>query len=158
MRIEQKEDLTEAEKEIVTRLWNAEYPQNLKYGSVADFEEFLNKQTEQRHFLLFDDAGKLRGWLMTFTRDSERWFSVIIDTSEQKKGYGTALLQEIKTHETEINGWVVAHDDYLKMNGEKYLSPLDFYRKNGFAVLTDVKLEKPDFIAVKINWKKPPTG
>ena len=158
MRIEKTSNLTVAQKEIITRLWNAEYPENLKYGGVEDFEEFLNKQTDRRHFLLYDENGQIKGWLMTFTRDSERWFSVIIDTSAQKKGYGTALLNEIKSRETEINGWVVAGDDYLKTNGEKYRSPLEFYRKNGFSVLSDVKLEKQDLVAVKINWKKPPTG
>jgi GNAT superfamily N-acetyltransferase len=158
MRIERKPNLTESEKETIRRLWNAEYPENLRYASAAEFDEFLNKQTKRRHFLLFDENGNLKGWLMTFTRDSERWFSVIIDTGEQKKGYGTALLNEVKRHEGDINGWVVGHDDYLKANGEKYRSPLEFYRKNGFAVLDDIKLEKKDFDAVKINWKKMPNG
>jgi GNAT superfamily N-acetyltransferase len=152
MRIETTPELTAEQKEIITRLWNAEYPSELKFGGVADFEAFLDKQTARRHFLLFDEDENLRGWLMTFTRDGERWFSVIIDTSEQKKGYGTALLAEVKRHEAEISGWVVPHDEYYKTSGERYLSPLEFYRKNGFAVLSDVRFDKPGFDAVKIKW------
>lgn len=154
MRIERTPDLTAEQKETITRLWNAEYPENINYAGAAEFEEFLNKQTNRQHFLLFDENENLKGWLMTFTRDGERWFSVIIDGTDQKKGYGTTLLNEVKRFESEIHGWVVAHDDYLKSNGEKYRSPIGFYRKNGFAVLDDVKLEKQDFTLVKIKWTK----
>lgn len=154
MKIEIKPALTEDQKEIVTRLWNAEYPAQLRYGGVADFENFLNGLTDHRHFLLFDESGNIKGWLVAFSRDNERWFSIIVDSSEQKKGCGTTLLNEVKKFESRIHGWVVAHDDYLKGSGEKYLSPLGFYRKNGFSVLDDIKLEKAGFVAVKIKWTK----
>lgn len=153
MKIETAEILTNTQKEIVVRLWNAEYPVNLSFPEIADFDNFLNGVTERLHYLLFDETEHLRGWLMTFTREGERWFSVIIDTGEQKKGYGTTLLNEIKKHESEINGWAVEIDDYLKSNGEKYLSPLGFYQKNGFMILREVRLEKPDYYCVKISWK-----
>jgi len=154
MRIERVPDLTAQQKEIITRLWNAEYPESLKYESVEGFEAFLNKQTNRLHFLLFDETDEIRGWLMTFTRESERWFSVIVDGKCQKKGFGTALLNEIKSRETNINGWVVAHDGYFKSGGEKYLSPLGFYRKNGFTLLQNETLENSGLDAMKINWTR----
>ena len=154
MRIETAADLTVGQKEIVTRLWNAEYPKQLNYGGVAEFEKFLNGISNRRHFLLFDENKKIKGWLVTFTRENEHWFSIIIDNSEQKKGYGTTLLNELKKYENDINGWVIERDDYLKCSGEKYPSPIEFYRKNGFLILPGVRLEKDDFYAIKINWKK----
>jgi GNAT superfamily N-acetyltransferase len=152
MRIKTTQNLTGAQKKIITELWNSEYPEQLKYNGVGEFEAFLNRNTEHRHFLLFDENENLKGWLVTFRRDGERWFSIIVDSGEQKKGYGTRLLNEVKGMESELSGWAISHDDYLKINGQKYLSPLEFYRKNGFSVMDNVRLEKPDFYAVKINW------
>lgn len=152
MRIEITPNLTGAQKEIICRLWNAEYPAPLNYGGVDDFAAFLSKITDHRHFLLFDENENLGGWLLSFTRDDERWFSIIIDGRGQKKGAGTMLLNEVKKFENELSGWVVPNDELFKSNGERYLSPLGFYRKNGFAVLADVRLEKGEFQAVKIKW------
>lgn len=153
MKIEIKPSLSKEQKGIITRLWNEEYPEQIKYENVAGFEAFLDGITEHKHFLLFDDDENLKAWLVSFNRDGERWFSIIVDSSEQKKGYGTAILNELKLHETEINGWAVEHNDYLKSNGEKYISPLGFYEKNGFVILKNIRLEKPDYYCVKIIWK-----
>ena len=153
MKIETTKTLTDSQKEIIVRLWNAEYPINLNFAEIADFDNFLNGVSNRTHYLLFD-GDELRGWLMTFTREGERWFSVIVDGSQQKKGYGTMLLNAIKKGETEINGWVAPNNNYLKQNGEPYISPLEFYRKNDFLILEDVTWEKPDFVLVKIKWTK----
>ena len=152
MKIEKTETLTHIQKEIIMRLWNAEYPKQLAFGGINDLDGFLNSLTNQLHFLLLDENEKIKGWLVSFTRESERWFSIIIDTGEKGKGYGTTLLNEVKNFESDINGWVVDHNDYLKINGEKYWSPIEFYKKNGFSVLNDQRHEREDFSAVKINW------
>ena len=152
MKIEKTKTLTKAQKEIIMRLWNAEYPKQLAFGGIDDLDDFLNRLTNHLHFLLLDENEKIKGWLVTFTRENERWFSIIIDTSEKNKGYGTTLLNEVKKLESNINGWVVDQNDYLKINGEKYLSPIEFYKKNGFSVLNDQRHEREDFSAVKINW------
>lgn len=155
MKIEINLKLTESQKEIITRLWNAEYPEQIKYEDVAGFESFLDGITEHKHFLLFDENENLKAWLVSFNRDGERWFSIIVDSSEQKKGYGTRLLNEVKQHESELNGWVVPNDNLLKTNGETYISPIGFYKKHGFTILENVRYEKtPEFYFIKINWKK----
>ena len=154
MKIERTQNLTNQQKEIIVRLWNAEYPAPLAYDGVKDFDDFLSKLGEPNHFLLFDDAENLKGWLASFTRHGEIWFSMIVDTSIQKKGFGTMLLNEVKKFEDEINGWAIADDKYLKNNGEKYLSPIEFYRKNNFEILTGEKFENEKISAIKIKWKK----
>ena len=154
MKIERTQNLTNDQKKIIIRLWNAEYPAQLAYNSVKDFNDFLSKLGEPIHFLLFDEVENLKGWLASFTRNGEIWFSMIVDTSIQKKGFGTRLLNEVKKFEDEINGWAVADDKYLKNNGEKYLSPIEFYRKNNFEILTGEKLENEKISAIKIKWKK----
>ena len=154
MKIEIKPNLYQEQKEIITDLWNAEYPEQIKYENVAGFEAFLDGITEHKHFLLFDETENLKAWLVSFNREGERWFSIIVDGSAQKKGYGTRLLSEVKQHEEELNGWVVPDDNFLKSNGEKYISPLEFYKKNGFTIFEDVRNEKGNLYFIKINWKQ----
>ncbi|MCB0473527.1 MAG: hypothetical protein KDC56_10755, partial [Flavobacteriaceae bacterium] len=59
-----------------------------------------------------------------------------------------------KEKETELNGWVIDHDNDYKINGELYKSPLNFYLKNGFQKSSDRRLELEKISAVKIKWKK----
>lgn len=155
MKIEISPALTDAQKEIITRLWNAEYPEQLKYNGVEEFEEFLNRNSGHQHFLVFDENEDIQAWLVSFDRDGERWFSIIVDGSQHNKGFGTRLLNEVKTRETELNGWAVSHHDYFRTNGERYISPIGFYQKNGFTIREDIRLEKEDLYFVKIIWKKP---
>lgn len=154
MKIETQKSLSEIQKEVITQLWNTEYPQQLSFGNVDDFDKFLNSVSDKTHYLLIDENTQIKGWLMTFTRQDERWFSVIVDSSEKQKGYGTQLLEVIKNAENEINGWVVEHDNYLKNNGEIYQSPLGFYEKKGFEILHDVRWLTKNLSTVKIRWTK----
>jgi GNAT superfamily N-acetyltransferase len=154
MKLETKNILSDAQKVIITGLWNTEYPKQLNFNGVTGFEEFLNRISNPLHFLLLNEDGELKGWLMTFTRQDERWFSVIVDGKEKQKGFGTRLLEELKKSEDEISGWAIEHDNYLKNDGENYRSPIGFYQKNGFAILSEMRLEKEDYYAVKIKWTK----
>jgi hypothetical protein len=154
LKIERTLTLSEIRKVVITQLWNAEYPEQLNFSDEGKFEAFLNRVSDKTHYLLLSKNGEIKGWLMAFTRNDERWFSVIVDGKEKQKGYGTQLLDELKINETEINGWVVDSNDYIKNNGEKYHSPIGFYEKNGFSVLQDVRWNTENLSTVKINWKK----
>lgn len=154
MKITKTDALSEDRKQSIVRLWNAEYPARLRHADTASFDEYLSKLGAPAHYLLIDDARELKGWLAAFVRDGEKWFAMIIDTSEQKKGYGSSLLSEVKQHETEINGWVMDLEEDAKANGETYRSPLGFYLKNDFEILRDVRLENEKMKAVKIRWTK----
>jgi len=152
--IAKTENLSEAQKQSIVRLWNAEYPVQIRHSGIDSFDEYLSTKGNLEHYLLTDTDENLKGWLATFMRDGEKWFALLVDSSEQKKGYGTRLLNKVKEFETEINGWVMDHENVLKANGERYLSPIGFYLKNGFEILREVRLENETMSAVKIKWSR----
>lgn len=146
--------MSEAEKQSVIRLWNAEYPAQLQHSGLDSFDEYLRPKENLEHYLLTDNGGNIKGWLATFTRDAGRWFALLVDGSEQKKGFGTRLLNRVKEFENEINGWVIDREKDFKANGAVYLSPIGFYLKNDFEVLRDVRLENETMSAVQIKWSR----
>ena len=76
---------------------------------------------------------KIKGWYFDFNRDSEKWFAMILDASIQGQGFGRQILNQAKEKESELNGWVIDHNNDLKANGEYYKSPIGFYLKNADA-------------------------
>jgi GNAT superfamily N-acetyltransferase len=154
MKIESTKILSINQKESIICLWNKEYPQQLAHHSLAEFDEYLSKLCDIQHFLLIDELNEIKGWFALFTRENEKWFAMIVDSSQQKKGYGSMLIKNAKSIENELNGWVIDHENYTKLNGEKYNSPLNFYLKNGFEIISNKRLETEKLSALKIHWKK----
>jgi len=152
MNIIRTENLSEDQKQHIVRLWNAEYPARLRHSGTNSLDEYLSKLGNPEHYLLTDEQENIKGWLACFLRDGEKWFAMIVDSSEQKKGYGSRLLDEVKKHEPEINGWAMDREKDLKADGETYRSPIGFYLKNGFRILSEVRLETETMSAVKIKW------
>jgi GNAT superfamily N-acetyltransferase len=152
MKIIKTAKLSEAQKLSIVELWNAEYPASIRHSGIDSFDEYLSRLGNIEHYLLTDEDQNLKGWLACFVRDREKWFAMIVDRREQKKGYGSRLLNKVKEFETEINGWAIDHEKDVKANGETYLSPLKFYEKNDFVILGDVRLETETMSAVKIKW------
>jgi len=153
MRIVQKEVLSLEEKEVLRELWNNEYPLRLHLKTLEDFESYLNGIVNTKHYLLFDDSNKINGWAFTFLREDENWFAIILDSKIQGKGNGSLLINELKKNNTVLNGWVTDHENEVKRNNEVYKSPMSFYLKNDFTILTETRLENEKMSAVKINWK-----
>ena len=154
MKVIETTTLTEIQKEGILKLWNQEYPEKLKYDDVSGFESYLGNLKDQRHFLLLSEANEILGWSFSFVRDGERWFAMILDSSIQRLGYGTLLLNKVRQEEIKLNGWVIDHGQDKKQNGEFYKSPLNFYLKNGFILLPAIRLELDKMSAVKIEWTK----
>lgn len=139
-------------KTDVLELWNKEYPETLEHKSLSDFEHYLSSLSECTHTLLIDDTELIQGWYFDFTREGEKWFALLINSSMQGKGFGTQLLNKAKAKETALNGWVIDHDRDKKKNGSTYKSPLGFYLKNGFYLLEQNRLEEEKISAVKVRW------
>jgi GNAT superfamily N-acetyltransferase len=135
-------------------LWNKEYPEQLAYQELSEFRSYLAGLVNTTHYLLADDHGLIKAWAFTFTRQAGRWFAIILDDSVQYQGYGTTLLNTLKTKEEKLYGWVTDHNRYLKKDQTNYRSPLDFYLKNDFTICDHVRLETDNLSAVKIQWTK----
>ena len=154
MKITNTHQLNQEQKEQILQLWNNEYPEKLAYKSIDGFENYLEKLNEVNHFLLMNDDEKIQGWTITFEREGDTWFAIILSENLHGKGWGTKVLNELKQNKKALNGWVIDHSDDKKRNGSFYKSPLEFYLKNGFEVLSDTRLELEIMSAVKIKWKK----
>ena len=146
--------LTEQTQQELLRLWNQEYPVNLIYKSLSDFQNYLQNLENVKHILLLDESEKVKAWAFTFDREKERWFAIILSEDIQGLGYGRKMMAFLQATENALNGWVTDHNLYTKMNGKPYLSPIGFYEKCGFSVLKEQRLELPHLSAVKIHWEK----
>lgn len=146
--------LNERQKQAALKLWNTEYPSELAHASYFVFENYLNKLGDVVHYLVLDNNGNNLAWAFVFDRDEERWFGIISDASIHGQGIGKKLMHQLQYDELELNGWVIDHNKSLKSNGSLYVSPLPFYQKIQFQVLTDIRLELPQISAVKIRWTK----
>ena len=145
--------LSNSEKLDAFELWNNEYPEKLTYKSTTEFDEYLENLVDLSHILLIDSDGKIRGWYFDFIRDNGKWFAIILDSKIQGNGFGTKMLNLAKENEIELNGWVIDHNRDKKRNGKVYKSPLDFYLKNGFKKISEIRLELDKISAIKIKWK-----
>lgn len=147
------QSLNQKQKLEITRLWNNEYPKELAHADVSDFDEYLQGLSRLNHILLADENGNVKGWLIYFLRDNEQCFAMLLDSSLQGQGWGSKLLNLAKKHNAELNGWVIDNDNEPKQNGEKYKSPIGFYRKNGFEIRMDIQLKKKNINGIKVTWK-----
>lgn len=154
MIIVKKRLLNELDKAQILALWSLEYPAKLVYDSIEDFDLYLKSLPLSNHYLLENDKAKVVGWASTFYRNKEIWFTLILAAHEQGLGWGTKLLDILKENESILCGWVIDRADQLKANGMYYRSPLDFYKKNGFIVFPEIRLEADGISAVKIKWMR----
>ena len=145
-------EIPEPFKTDILNLWNKEYPQHLSYNTLSDFNNYLKTLIEASHILIIKD-NKVLAWYVNFIRNRKKWFVILLNSNIQGKGYGTQLINLAKKEESELNGWVIEHDNDLKQNGEKYKSPLGFYLKNGFEVISEDRLELETISAVRIRWQ-----
>lgn len=154
MRIQRFDSLNPQQKFRVIHLWNQEFPALLSYNSADQFDEYLSKLSNISHYLAIDEYDIIKGWMAVFDRDNKRWLALLIDPSSQGQGIGTHMLNAAKFNEAILNGWVIDHDLYLKADGKPYLSPLEFYTKNGFEVMNNERLHDKKISAVQIRWKR----
>lgn len=140
------------QKEQLLRLWNNEYPRELKYKGISELDEYLGKLEDLKHILLVNENDQIKGWYADFIRDDERCFLAIVDSELQGKGYGRNIIEIAKKANKELNGWVIDTEGYLKANGQPYRSPVAFYRKQGFQVIGNIRLKTEKISAVRIRW------
>lgn len=147
-------DLNPEQREIVRQLWNEEYPAGLNLATSADFDNYLNGLTQKTHYLLLTGTNEIAGWGLTFQRDNEQWFAMIVHRAYQGKQAGTQLLRNMQNNNPVLYGWVIDHSNDSKSDGTNYPSPLPFYLKNGFVTDPGIRLELPHLSAVRICWSR----
>ncbi|MEQ9287021.1 MAG: GNAT family N-acetyltransferase [Cyclobacteriaceae bacterium] len=145
-------ELSKLQKREILKIWNAEYPDFLRYKSLNEFDKYLSKLTNAEHFI-GKANDEIAGWIVRFDRDGNKWFVVMVNSEKQNKGVGTKLIESAKECLTELNGWVIEKNIYRKHNGELYKSPIDFYSKMGFEITTE-EFDRTKFSAIRINWTK----
>lgn len=151
MTINKKKQLTQEEKEKIREIWNNEYPVSITHPTLESFENYLSSLQKTIHYLVFENE-HICGWGITFDRENERWFALIVNRKFQGQGVGSELLKQMKEQEPILNGWVVIQNDSPRLDGTNYPLPLDFYLKNGFQK-TEQILESEIFKTLKITWK-----
>lgn len=146
-RIEISQGLTEDQTKKIDQLWNEVYPIKLKNR----FKLLLKGIEEYNHHVLLNESNDVVGWAVAFLRDDEIWFSILISTKNQNKGYGKMLIDSLKRNSKNLCGWVIDHNNDLKQDGSIYCTPIQFYLKNGFTV-TEERIETDIISAVKIKF------
>lgn len=136
----------------IMALWNQEYPRRISYQNVGEFTAYLAQLEDVFHVVSLDEGNQVNAWYCDFIRDGERWLAMILASGAQGQGLGSSLLQGGKARQPILNAWVVDHSTDLKQDGTVYQSPLPFYKKNGFKVLPEIRLDTPQISAVKMRW------
>ena len=145
----EKTELSASEKLQLIDLWNNEYPARVGLKGVADLDHYYSNIYNSTHYLI-EEQNEIIGWANKFSRANEKWFLIIIRRDHQGKGIGNILLKHIIIDESNLNGWVVDHNEYLKSDGTVYRSPLDFYAKNNFEIFENIRVFNGKINAIKI--------
>lgn len=145
--IRQTKTLTSAQSEQINNLWNQEYPINL----MDRFSILLHECEDHNHYFI-EEHGKIVAWAVDFLKDQQVRFSIIVSEAYKGMGLGKRLIEVLWKNNGEFYGWVIDHNNDLKSNGEKYLSPLRFYQKLGAVVLNEERLNTTMIQAVKIKF------
>lgn len=153
MNIIEVTELSPGQKEEIYSLWNDAYPERLNYRNPDGLEDYLDTVHQKLHLLLLDEQQHIEGWFFLFERAGDNWFAMILSDKARGKGYGTRLLNEIKTKTAVLNAWVIDHDNDRRMDGAVYPSPVGFYLKNGFTVYPEERFESLKMSAVKMQWR-----
>ena len=88
-----------------------------------------------------------------FEHSNQNRFSIIVSKEHQGKGLGNLLLDHLKVTHDEFYGWVIDHNNDLKLNGENYISPLPFYLTQGFEIIPNQRIDSEMIEAVLVGWR-----
>lgn len=155
MKVVRQQSLTKNDHLILLKLWNENYPQQLAFDHLENFETYLTSLGEVEHLCCYEGP-LLIAWAFKFWREKSKWFALIVRKDYHLRGVGSLLLNELKRDEISLRGWVVEHDHYKMQNGSPYRSPLAFYSKHHFTIQHTRRLETPALSAVEIVWINKP--
>jgi len=140
--------LSHQQEEQINSLWNEEYPVKLanRFGLLLEGVERYN------HYIVEDEKQNIIAWAVDFEKENEVRFSIIVRADQKGRGIGGLLIEKLKNENADFYGWVIDHNNDMKRNGEYYQTPMPFYLKHGFSILSDCRIETEMISAVKIKW------
>lgn len=141
--------LTTKQFKQINQLWNEEYPKNLK----DRFPILLEGVNNYNHYIIDDPNKNVIAWAVDFEKDKQVRFSIIVSSINKGKGFGGKLIAKLKEENEEFYGWVIDHNNDLKLNGSPYQTPMPFYLKHNFEILNDSRIDTEMIKAVLIKWK-----
>jgi GNAT superfamily N-acetyltransferase len=150
----QTRSLSTTQKEDILILWNSVSPANIAHNTMESLESYFSTLEDVVYTLTLDEHDRIVGWFADFNRDNGRWFAMLLDESIHGKGVGSQLLTQVKSRYNEISGWVIDHSNDARLDGNPYISPINFYLKNGFEIISDIRLELGHLSCVKMMWSK----
>ncbi len=142
--------LSQSQSEQIDRAWNDEYPIKLnnRYGILlCDAKSYM-------HYIIENEKQEVIAWGVMFEKEDERRFSILVVNKYQGQGLGKKLIEAFKKDYPIFYGWVIDHDNDVKANGEKYVSPLPFYLQLGFTILKEQRIDTEMISAVKVKFKE----
>ena len=140
--------LSSSDLHIVLNWWNEEFPFEFE-KSQSQFDQWLKGLGSPVHYRLFD-KGVFSAWAMTFDRDDERWFSILVPHCNHGKGYGQSLIRQLQADESSLCGWVITERGLRTRDGRMYSSPMNFYKKLNFRQTQVSTVFTPEIHPVKI--------
>ena len=143
-------ELSDSQVGQIDRAWNDEYPikMNNRFGIL------LNDAKSYMHYFIENEKQEVIAWSVMFEKENERRFSILVVNKYQGQGLGKQLIEAFKKDYPIFYGWVIDHDDDVKTNGEKYVSPLPFYLQLGFTILNEQRIDTEMISAVKVRFKE----
>jgi len=148
--IQKTKALTAKQFNQINQLWNEEYPIKLK----DRFPLLLEGVNDYNHYLIEDPNKNVVAWAVEFEKDKQIRFSIIVASIHKGKGFGGKLIDKLKEGNDEFFGWVIDHNNDLKMNGSTYQTPMPFYLKHQFEILNEIRIDTEMIKAVLIKWNK----
>jgi SAM-dependent methyltransferase len=142
-------------REQALKIWNQVYPVSIAHEDLTSFEKNMEEIGEREDLTMIEN-NNLVGWLFLFTRFDQPWFGIVVHPDHQGKGIGQALMARAMDLRDELHGWVIPHNDYKRMDGQPYPSPIGFYEKLGFEIRYDQTYENEKIKAIRIRWSKKP--
>jgi GNAT superfamily N-acetyltransferase len=132
--------------EQINQVWNDEYPIKLNNR----FRILLNDAKSYMHYIIENEKQEIIAWGVMFEKEDEHRFSILVVKKYQGQELGKQLIDSFKKDYPIFFGWVIDHDNDVKINGEKYVSPLPFYLKHGFKILNEQRIDTEMISAVKV--------
>jgi GNAT superfamily N-acetyltransferase len=144
----QTKELSNSQVEQIDRAWNDEYPIKLNNR----FGILLNDAKSYMHYIIENEKQEVIAWGVMFEKEDERRFSILVVNKYKGQGLGKQLIDAFKNDYPIFYGWVIDHDNDVKANGEKYVSPLPFYLQLGFTILKEQRIDTEVLAAVKVKF------